>query len=236
MTKRFSLLLLVIFFSLFLAFTANAAGIVPCATTENPAPCTLCHFIIGFWKLIDYGFKIFVFVALAGLVIAGLVYIFSAGNEGMMETAKNFIKHILFGFGIILAAWLLIYVVMTYFAVKSDLGIGKTAWNKFECETKSSAGTLAPGSGGGSPLRYSCDRVDVNGNGTIDIGEGACNSVSNGTFSSLVECERNCPVAPSSRCGSNNEGLCTNGLFCPPTTTRIDGNCEGNQVCCRPNL
>ncbi len=123
---------------IFLPF-AVFAGLVPCATTEHPEPCTLCHLVVGFWGLIDYGFKIFVFVAVAGLVISGIMYIVSAGNEEMMKTAKNFITHILTGFAVILGAWLLIFVVMRYFGVKSDLGIQAEAWNKFKCNTQSGA-------------------------------------------------------------------------------------------------
>lgn len=127
---------------IFLPFSVFA-GIIPCANSEHPEPCTLCHLIVGFWGLIDYGFKIFVFVAVTGLVISGIMYIVSAGNEEMMKTAKNFITQILTGFAIILGAWLLIFVVMNYFGVRSDLGIQAEAWNKFKCSTKSSV-TTAP--------------------------------------------------------------------------------------------
>jgi hypothetical protein len=124
-----------------------SSGLVPCGRNcDNPAttnideskPCTLCHFIVGFWNVITYGFKILVFVALACLVIAGIMYITSAGSEKMMETAKTFIKEILFGFGIVLAAWVFIFTVMNYFAVKIDLGISKSeGWTKFTCDTQS---------------------------------------------------------------------------------------------------
>lgn len=125
---------------IFLPF-AVFAGVIPCANSEHSEPCTLCHLIVGFWGLIDYGFKIFVFVAITGLVIAGIMYIVSAGNEEMMKTAKNFITQILTGFAIILGAWLLIFVMMNYFGVKEDLGIKAEAWNKFKCSTESTVTT-----------------------------------------------------------------------------------------------
>jgi hypothetical protein len=145
MEKKNKKIFLIFCAFLFLLFPfIISAGIVPCANSEHPEPCTLCHLIIGFWNLISYGFKIFVFIAVVGLVGAGIMYIVSAGNEEMMKTAKTFIKQILIGFAVILGAWLLVYVVMTYFAVKTDLGIGIEAWNKFKCSTTSSAVVVPP--------------------------------------------------------------------------------------------
>ena len=138
-------ILIVLFLSLiFLIPQSASAGVVPCANSENPTPCTLCHLIIGFWNIINYGFRIMVFVALTGLVIAGIMYIVSAGSEELIKTAKTFIKQILGGLAIILGAWLLIFVVMNYFGVKKDLGIEKAdGWAKFTCDTTSSA-VIAP--------------------------------------------------------------------------------------------
>lgn len=166
------------------------SGIVPCGrncnNTETSAdetkPCTLCHLIVGFYDLIQYGFKILVFVALVCLVIAGVMYILSAGSEEMIKTAKTFIKQVLYGFGFVLAAWLLIFVVMNYFGVKSDLGIEKTeGWTKFTCSTESvtGTGTSTSTTGGGTTItaKYCCV-----------IGSGQCGHVTdaskctNGTY------------------------------------------------------
>lgn len=142
-----SLLFVIIAIS-FLPLLASA-GVVPCANSEHPEPCTLCHFIVGFNDLINYGFKILVFVALTGLVISGIMYILSAGSEEMIKTAKTFIKQILFGFGIVLLGWVFIFTVMNYFGVKSDLGIQKAdGWTKFTCSTESTA--VNPGGSGGA--------------------------------------------------------------------------------------
>ncbi len=140
---------------LFLLSTAIAqAALVPCGrNVDDPNtnasetdPCTLCHFIVGFHNLINYGLKIMIFVAFTGLVIAAVMYIVSGGSEQLINTAKSFIKHILYGFGIVLAAWLFIFVVMNYLGVKKDLGIGKEGWNTFTCSTESQPGRLFSGS------------------------------------------------------------------------------------------
>jgi hypothetical protein len=136
--------IIIVFFllSFFILPLSAHAGVVPCGNSEHPGPCTLCHLIVGFWNIIDYGFKIMVFIALTGLVIAGIMYIVSAGSEELIKTAKTFIKQILGGLAIILCAWLLIFVVMNYFGVKGDLGIQKAdGWAKFTCDTNSSAVT-----------------------------------------------------------------------------------------------
>lgn len=129
----FSALILVGFY-LFFPLVSNAA-LVPCGKSGE-AMCTLCDFIIGIKGLIDYGFKIMVVVALAMLIISGVVYVISAGNEGMMTTAKSLLKNVLIGFSIILGAWLIINTAMWVMGTKSDLGIGVESWNKFNCNGK----------------------------------------------------------------------------------------------------
>ncbi len=186
------------------------SGIVPCGrncnntntTADETKPCTLCHFIVGFNDLINYGFKILVFLALVCLVIAGVMYILSAGNEQMITTAKTFIKQVLYGFGFVLAAWLLIFIVMNYFGVKSDLGIEKTeGWTKFTCSTESVTGT-----GTGSPT----STTTITAEHCCVVGAGQCGHVqdtsqcTNGTYheeacSEISECS-----SDASSCGNQN--------------------------------
>ena len=143
------------------------AGIVPCGRScDNPntkdneyCPCTLCHLLVGIHRIIGWGFKILTFVAVASLVGAGIMYIVSAGNEKLMETAKTFAKHTLMGFAIVLAAWLMVNYTMILLNRKSDLGIGITSWSEFNCDTSSDLGAGAPmnpntgSSGGNSPAQ-----------------------------------------------------------------------------------
>lgn len=126
-------------FMLFLFLSAfplvSQAALVPCGRTGQPV-CTLCHLIIGIKGLIDYGFTIMVVVGLAMLVISGVVYIISAGNEGMMTTAKSLMKNVMIGFALILGAVLIVNTVMWVLGAKGTLGITRASvsgWNKFEC-------------------------------------------------------------------------------------------------------
>ncbi|MFA5777430.1 MAG: hypothetical protein WC906_03255 [Parcubacteria group bacterium] len=118
-----------------------ASPLVPCGRSDQGGTmCTLCDFIVGIKGLIDYGFTIMVFVALVMLVIAGVVYIVSAGNEGMMTTAKSLLKSVLIGFSIILGSWLMINTVMWVMGTRGSgdeggaLGIKVESWNKFKCK------------------------------------------------------------------------------------------------------
>jgi hypothetical protein len=125
------------------------ASLVPCGLRQDdPATdidesqmCTLCHLIIGIKGLVDYGFTIMVIVGIGMLVIAGVVYIVSAGNEGMMETAKSLMKNVLIGFALILGAWLIVTTMMLIMGTREStdeggvLGINATGWNTFTCST-----------------------------------------------------------------------------------------------------
>lgn len=117
-------------------------GLVPCGknsgTAEEMAPCTLCHFIVGFQRLTKYAFYLVTTLAFAGIFISGAMYIISVGDDHLMQQAKSFITASLIGFAVVLGAWLIVNVTLWAIAKKDDLGIGKTEWNKFTCSTASS--------------------------------------------------------------------------------------------------
>jgi preprotein translocase subunit SecG len=143
----FALLFLISCFLFSLTSLPADAALVPCGRTPGEgvpkaetSPCTLCHLFIGIHRIIEWGFKILTFVAIASLVGAGIMYIISAGNEKMMETAKNLAKHTLMGFAIVLAAWLIVNYTMILLSKKQDLGIGVDSWNEFNCDTSSDLG------------------------------------------------------------------------------------------------
>ena len=122
-------------FLILMPFFANAQRLVPCATRANPEPCTLCDLIVGIDNIIGWGFRIVVFVALTLLVIGGIIYILSAGDESMITKAKTIIKQTLIGFVIVLGAWLIVnYSLILLSATGSVRGITPTKdWGKFEC-------------------------------------------------------------------------------------------------------
>ncbi|MCK9378900.1 MAG: transglycosylase SLT domain-containing protein [Candidatus Moranbacteria bacterium] len=118
---------------------ATKAAIVPCATSEHPEPCTLCHFIVGIKNIIDWGMGILTFVAIGAIVLGGIFYVISAGNQEMMTKAKNIIIQTLTGFAIVLGAWLIVTYSMYVIGASNKEGIMRTngAWYDFTCDTVS---------------------------------------------------------------------------------------------------
>lgn len=119
------------------------AVLVPCGTTANNVPCTLCHFIVGFYNLISYGTKILIIVAVTAIIISGIIYIASAGNPKMMQQAKGFLLSVALGCFFFLGAWLIIAVTLKVLTVNyANLGVsGISNWYTFKCDTTSSTPT-----------------------------------------------------------------------------------------------
>lgn len=113
-------------------------GLVPCGRTgDNPnttyneaSPCTLCHIFIMLQMIVTFVVEIGGIIAVFFLVIGGLIYATSAGNQGRMETGKKAIMWALFGLAIILLSWLIVTVVLTAFGYINPLG---GQWNIVSC-------------------------------------------------------------------------------------------------------
>jgi hypothetical protein len=129
--------------------------IVPCGRSSNDGctpedetqMCTLCHLLLGIRRILHFGFWILVFLSLTMLTIAGIMYMVSAGNQGLMQSAKSLFFNTLIGFAIVLISWLAISYLMYLLVVYDDLGIGQS-WFNFSCDTTSSAPAATTPAGG----------------------------------------------------------------------------------------
>lgn len=114
------LILSLIFFGLFsnnICFAQE--GLVPCTAQE----CTLCHLFVLIDNIVDFLFKFILWpLATLLLVTGGLMLYFSADNPGMIEKAKDLMKSVAIGLGIILSAFLIISLVFN--------AIGLSDWAK----------------------------------------------------------------------------------------------------------
>lgn len=90
--------------------TVLAEGLVPCGRTGQEM-CKLCDLFKGIQNVINWLMGALAIAALTILVAAAIMYIASAGNSKTVETAKEAIKSTLFGFAIVLLAWLIINTV-----------------------------------------------------------------------------------------------------------------------------
>ncbi len=98
----------------------GAQSIVPCAGTLNPWDAGKCNSqgaglpggtiyqIIA--STLSWLLAVLGFLAIAGFVISGLLYITSAGNEGQAEQAKNAMKYSVIG---------IIVALIGYVAIKA---------------------------------------------------------------------------------------------------------------------
>lgn len=136
--------------------TSSGKGLVPCGrTVDDPttainedAPCTICHLVLGVEGIIQWGLKVMTYIAIAVIVAMAILYIVSAGNEGLMETAKKGITASLVGFAVMLGAWLIVNTVITIFADTSDSSkplatLRSNGAFRFTCDVQSNAGSAS---------------------------------------------------------------------------------------------
>ncbi|EKE11380.1 MAG: hypothetical protein ACD_15C00097G0004 [uncultured bacterium] len=133
MKKKFFIALWIIFFVsfTFVPTIILAKGLVPCGG-DGESACTLCHLIVGFHNLTTFLTKILISVTLAAIFFSGVMYIISAGDDGMMQSAKEFIKASLIGFAIVLGSWLIINVTLWVISAQMT-NIGHLNWYEFHC-------------------------------------------------------------------------------------------------------
>lgn len=136
----------------FFAYAAAepSAPLVPCGRNQNfpgtpeneTDPCTICHIVVGGKGIIDWGIRIMTTVAITVLFAMAVLYVVSAGDEGLMGTAKSGIKAALIGFAIMLAAWLMVNITLTVLVDTTDTekplgGLVSNGAFTFSCDTKS---------------------------------------------------------------------------------------------------
>jgi len=128
---------------------STVGHLVPCARhCDNPEtpndetePCSVCHLIVLGHNIVKYVLFISVFIALAVITFAGVIYITSAGDQGMISTAKGALKAALFGMIFVLAAWVIVNTLITIFLpVNNDAFQGglKGNWMQYYCESAGS--------------------------------------------------------------------------------------------------
>jgi len=135
--RAYSVVGIVALFGLLSSPSALAQGLVPCGTNANPEMCTLCDLIVGIDGIIDYVLAILGFVGFLMLVVAGIMYLVSGGNQSLVGAAKKAIFAGLAGFAIVLLAWVVINTVIIYLlpvSEENNIGIKVNGWSNFSCD------------------------------------------------------------------------------------------------------
>lgn len=136
----------------FLPIPTQAAGLVPCGRSEDDTstplpldeslPCTVCHVILGGKGLITWGLGIMTVIAIVVAFAMAVLYVVSAGDQGMMQTAKGGILAALIGFGVMLSAWLIVNIILTILIDPNDTnkplgGLVQDGTFQFKCDISS---------------------------------------------------------------------------------------------------
>lgn len=105
-------------------------GLVPCFGVDNPETpeneaCTYNDLIALVNGLITYIVQIGTGIAALLFAYAGFLYLTAGGNKGKARKAKTIFKNVIYGFIIILAAWLVVNTIL------AALGVGD-AFNMLE--------------------------------------------------------------------------------------------------------
>ena len=193
-------------FSFFSPLPADGAGLVPCGQNVNDpatdidesAKCTMCHLVVAGNGIINWLMGIMTILAIAIVFAMAIYYIISAGNQGMMETAKSGIKAALIGFAVMLSAWLIVNTTLRIFGATIPGLTSSSGGFTFTCDISSSAGTSSAGAGAGvgagAPAGggAACENIDaararLSAGGTVCNGSGSCPSCNTQPFDSLIE-------------------------------------------------
>jgi len=107
------------------------AALVPCSTSENPDPCTLCHLVLGVRNIFEFLLALLFIACILFIVVAGVLYMVSSGNKSLMDWAKKAITYSLSGFLLFLLSWVIVTAVLTALDAKRV-----SNWWTFTCDTK----------------------------------------------------------------------------------------------------
>lgn len=120
----------------------GSAGLIPCGRDYNDPDtvwdeckaCNLCSLILMGQLMIEFMLKISAIAAILAIAMGGFLYMFAAGNQGTLETAKSIIKNVLIGFVIVFIAWVLVDTILSTFGYIDPIdGVGADKWHAVSC-------------------------------------------------------------------------------------------------------
>ncbi|MBU4350893.1 pilin [Patescibacteria group bacterium] len=115
----------------------TTGGLIPCGRLiDNPdtddidesAPCTLCALFYMLKNIINFVMELAIATGVFILILAGLLYSYSAGDNQKINLAKSALTSTLIGLAVVSTAWLIIAVVLQGMGYASI-----TSWNQVSC-------------------------------------------------------------------------------------------------------
>jgi len=121
-------------------YYVHADGLVPCNGDTQETTCTICDLMVGIEGIIKWFMTIVFAACILMLVVGGIMYIASAGNQNMVSHAKSAITYALIGIIVVFTAFLLITFIMRVISAKDDggtdgviTGLKQTGTWTFDC-------------------------------------------------------------------------------------------------------
>lgn len=158
---RKKLLILGAIFLIAAPFIVLSAGLVPCGTSENPTPCSLCYlFLLGTTITTFLTTKIAPALAVLAFALAGFKILISGGSPGTRQEGIKIIRNTIIGLLIVFSAWIVINELLLFFAgniynTASTTGGLQLPWHTINCsapvEVPASGTTTIPTSETTSP-------------------------------------------------------------------------------------
>lgn len=124
--KHFFSLIFILFLAIF-AFSASAAGLVPCSGLS----CEPCDIFVGFMNIINFlVFTITPFAAGIMIIASGLILTFG-GSETAKTMGKKMFTNTVIGLVIVFSSWLIINTIIK--TVGTNYGVVGKSWNTIQC-------------------------------------------------------------------------------------------------------
>lgn len=109
-------------------------GMVPCGrmldnpatTLDETATCSFCHLALVASSIINYLLGLASTLALLAIILAGFLYILSAGNPQRKNAARSYLANILKGYAVVFLAFLIVDFVLSAWGFLNPV-LGK--WN-----------------------------------------------------------------------------------------------------------
>lgn len=119
-----------------------AAGLIPCSGVD----CDLCSLVQLGQNIVNFLVYFSTLLATILVAYAGFKMLTSADNPGAISSAKKLFWSVLWGFAILLSAWLILDTIMRVLFENSDLRKTEYGrpWNEILCNFASDAPTPLP--------------------------------------------------------------------------------------------
>lgn len=120
--------------------------LVPCGTSQDSTPCSLCHLFVLGQNIVDFLTKaIAPSLAVLAFAWAGFKILTSGGSPGARQEGIKIIRNTIIGLLIVFGAWIIIDTLIVFFAgTFFTTSGGARLWNTISCVAPVPTQVVAP--------------------------------------------------------------------------------------------